>query len=217
MSAGLDLAAIRSSSAREVIPAVPPQSFNPTVMSRVEGRPVVRPPGQLRLHRALEELDWIGVIDEFNDVARLTNPSVSEPILITTNGTILAGFGSWRSAVLDRRQEINCIEYPLSEDQSLQFILIHHQTRRGWNDFVRIRLALTLEPIFSRRRSTTCALAASSRAWQICRRLSILMCAKRWPGDLIFQTEVVEQRFGAVVLSHHDQQASDDQNQTEHV
>ena len=28
--------------------------------------------------------------------------------------------------------------------------------------------------------------------------------------------EVVEQRFRAVVLSHHDQQASDDQNQTEH-
>src|ERR1700730_8038548 len=34
--------------------------------------------------------------------------------------------------------------------------------------------------------------------------------------NLIFQAEVVEQRFGAVVLPHHDQQASDDQNQTEH-
>jgi hypothetical protein len=37
--------------------------------------------------------------------------------------------------------------------------------------------------------------------------------------NLIFQTEVtevVEQRFGAVVLPHHDQQASDDRNQTEH-
>ena len=34
--------------------------------------------------------------------------------------------------------------------------------------------------------------------------------------NLIFQPEVLEQRFGAVVLSHHDQQASDDQNQTEH-
>jgi len=33
---------------------------------------------------------------------------------------------------------------------------------------------------------------------------------------LIFQAEVVEQRLRAVVLSHHDQQASDDQNQTEH-
>src|SRR5438046_8377747 len=35
-------------------------------------------------------------------------------------------------------------------------------------------------------------------------------------GNLIFQTEVVEQRFTAVVLPHHDQQASDDRNQTEH-
>src|SRR5438477_3632785 len=35
-------------------------------------------------------------------------------------------------------------------------------------------------------------------------------------GNLIFQAEVVEQGFRAVVLPHHDQQASDDQNQTEH-
>src|SRR5437879_13130893 len=35
-------------------------------------------------------------------------------------------------------------------------------------------------------------------------------------GNLIFQTEIVEQRFRAVVLPHHDQQASDDRNQTEH-
>src|SRR4029077_7513409 len=34
--------------------------------------------------------------------------------------------------------------------------------------------------------------------------------------NLIFQAEVIEQRFGAVVLPHHDQQASDDRNQTEH-
>ena len=33
---------------------------------------------------------------------------------------------------------------------------------------------------------------------------------------MIFQPEVVEQRFRAVVLSHHDQQSSDNQNQTEH-
>src|SRR5436190_3760017 len=35
-------------------------------------------------------------------------------------------------------------------------------------------------------------------------------------GNLIFQAEVVEQRFRTLVLPHHDQQASDDQNQTEH-
>jgi hypothetical protein len=35
--------------------------------------------------------------------------------------------------------------------------------------------------------------------------------------NLIFQTEVIEQSFGAVVLPHHDQQASDDENPTEHA
>ncbi len=165
MSAALDFASIRSSSAVEVISAVPPQSFNPTAMSRLEGRPVVRFPEQLRLHRALEELGWTGVIDEFNDAARLTNPSVTEPILITTNGTILAGFGRWRLAVFDGRHEIHCIEYPLSEDEALQFILTHHQTRRGWNAFVRIRLALTLEPYFQQRALDNMRAGGKYKGW----------------------------------------------------
>lgn len=111
---------------------------------------MVLSPQELRLHRALEELGWAGVIDEFND-ARLTHSSAAEPILVTTNGTILSGFGRWRSALFDGRLKINCIEYPLNEDDSLQFILTHHQTRCGWNAFVRIRLALTLEPNLQQR------------------------------------------------------------------
>src|SRR5208283_3390852 len=35
--------------------------------------------------------------------------------------------------------------------------------------------------------------------------------------NLIFQAEVIEQWLRTSVLPHHDQQASDDQNQTEHV
>jgi hypothetical protein len=151
MSEGLDFGSIRSSIEVEAISAVPPQSFNPTAMSRLEGRPVVRSPGQLRLHRALEEVGWTCLIAELNEAARLRHPSLTEPILITTDGTILSGFGRWRSVVFDGRPEINCIEYPLSEDESLQFILTYHQTRRGWNDFVRICLALKLELHFLQR------------------------------------------------------------------
>ncbi len=151
MSAGLDFPPIRSSSAVEVISAVPPQSFNPAEVSRLEGRPVVRSPEQLRMHRELEEFDWVGTIGELSDAARLTSPTVTDPILITTNGTILAGFGSWRSAVFDGGHEISCIEYPLSEDEALQFIISHHQPQRGWNAFIRIRLALKLEPYFQQR------------------------------------------------------------------
>ena len=73
-----------------------------------------------------------------------------EPILIATNGTILAGFEHWRLAVFEARHEVYCIEYPLGEDESLRFILTHHRPRRGWNAFVRVRVALTLEPHLQR-------------------------------------------------------------------
>jgi hypothetical protein len=147
MRAGRDFASIRSlGSTLGVIPAVPPRPFNPTAMSGLAGRSVVRSPEQLRLHRALEGLGWTGVIDEFNDAVRRKSPSIPEPILITTTGTILAGFGRWRLAVSEGSHQISCIEYELSENDSLQFILTHHQTRHGWNAFVRICLALTLEP-----------------------------------------------------------------------
>ena len=145
MSAGQDFASIRSSSVLGVISAVPPRPSNSTALRPLEGRPVVLSPEKLRLHHALLELGWTGVIDEFNDATRLASLPVTEPILITADGTILAGFGRWRLAVLEGRREIHCIEYPLGEDESLQFILTHHQTRCGWNAFVRIRLALTLE------------------------------------------------------------------------
>lgn len=133
-----------------VVSAVPPHSLNPTAMGRLAGRPVVRSPEQLRLHRALVELDWAGTIGELND-ASVTNQFVPEPILITTNGTILAGFGSWRSAVFDCSHEINCIEYPLNEEQAILFMLSHHRPWRGWNDFIRICVALKLEPYFQQR------------------------------------------------------------------
>ena len=93
----------------------------------------------------------IDVAEELNDAARLNDQSAAEPILITTNGTILSGFGRWRLAVFEGRREVNCIEYSISEEESLQFILNHHKPRHGWNAFVRIRLALTLEPHFQQR------------------------------------------------------------------
>ncbi|MBZ5706993.1 MAG: hypothetical protein LAN63_16725 [Acidobacteriia bacterium] len=61
--------------------------------SWLDGRPVVRSPEQLRMHPVLDELDLIDVVGELNEVARLKHQSVPEPILITTNGTILNGFG----------------------------------------------------------------------------------------------------------------------------
>lgn len=112
-----------------------------------EGRSSVRAPAELRIHPALCELGWPDV-EELNNAAQLTQQFMPEPIFISSSGIILAGFGLWQLAVMERRMEIYCIEYPLNDDESLQFILRHHQIRRGWNAFVRICLALRLEAYF---------------------------------------------------------------------
>jgi len=116
-----------------------------------EGRLVVRSPEMLHLHPVMRELDIVDMVDELNKAAETANGVGVEPILIATDGTILSGFGQWRLAVFEGRRSLCCIEYPFDENESLQFILAHHQVRRGWNPFVRICLALALEPTFQQR------------------------------------------------------------------
>jgi hypothetical protein len=114
------------------------------------GHPVVRSLEDLRTHPALLELNGVDLAAELNESERVRN-QVTTPILISSDGTVLSGFGLWRSALLHGEQEIQCTEYVLGEEEALQFILAHHGPRRAWNAFVRTRLALTLEPYFQRR------------------------------------------------------------------
>jgi len=115
--------------------------------SRKEGVLVRRLPDQLRTHRVLDEIGWIDV-GELNDAARRKFQGVLEPILITHNGTILSGVGSWQLALLEGRQQISCVEYDVDENESLQYILAIHKARRPWNSFISIRIALKLETYF---------------------------------------------------------------------
>jgi hypothetical protein len=145
--------------------AAQPQSFNPISMFRLEGRPVVRCPGELRLPRALLEIGWTGVMDDLNDAARLESESMHQPILVTPNGTILAGFGHWHLAVVQGSREIHCIEYALGDDESMNFILSYHQSRHGWNAFVRIRLALTQEPYLQQKALENMRAGGKYKGW----------------------------------------------------
>src|SRR2546423_251555 len=76
-------------------PAPKPPQSSPAI-SRVEGRPAVRSPKDLHLHPALEKIGWVGLVDELNDAVGLAIQPIHDPILIATDGTVLAGFGRWR-------------------------------------------------------------------------------------------------------------------------
>ena len=102
------------------------------------------------MHPAVEDIG-AEEIRELNQAAESRSATDLGLVHITANGTILAGFGAWRLARLRQQPEIDCLEYPFDEEHSLRFILLHHQPRRGWNAFNRIRVALRLEPLLQER------------------------------------------------------------------
>ncbi len=113
---------------------------------RTSGQTVVRGPKELRIHPALEEIGFCGFLPELNEAAQSHEQmSAQEPIFVTQDGLILAGFGLWRLAVSEEIPHIECVEYRLSDENALQFMLKLQQRHTAWNPFVRIRLALKLE------------------------------------------------------------------------
>jgi hypothetical protein len=69
-----------------------------------------------------------------------------EPITITTCGIIIDGYARWELAKLRNLVTIRCLEYQLTEDEALYFLLRKQRRSDGLNDFRRIELAFDLEP-----------------------------------------------------------------------
>jgi hypothetical protein len=106
---------------------------------------VRRCPGTLQLHPVLARLNLLHSSHDLNRAVRLQSP-VEAPILIAKRGDVIGGFSEWWQAIKMCHQFINCIEYSLTDEEALEFILRHHKSEQSWNDFVRIRVALELEP-----------------------------------------------------------------------
>jgi hypothetical protein len=119
------------------------------------GRTVVRSLQELRIHPVLEEIGFCAVLPELQEVLRCQDTMMPEqPILVTQNGVILAGFGRWRMAVSRQLPSIECLEYTLTDDDALQFMLSLQKRGNRWNAFIRIRLALRLEETLQQRAVT---------------------------------------------------------------
>ncbi len=109
------------------------------------GRLVQRTPTALRPHPLYEEL--CGPITATR-LARAYMPAevAHEPLLTTTDGTILDGHVRWRAAINRRQESLTCIAYDLTEEASIRVLLDRHRRSKGLNDYCRILVALRLEP-----------------------------------------------------------------------
>jgi hypothetical protein len=77
-------------------------------------------------------------------LAELRELAFREPLFITRDRIILDGLARWTLARLQKRTELACIEFEISEEEALQYLL--KRRRSGLNDFIRISLSLELEP-----------------------------------------------------------------------
>ena len=71
-----------------------------------------------------------------------------DPIVITRDRIVIDGYARWELAKRNGRRMLDCFEYDLSLEEALGELLRTHCPSRGLTDFVRIELALDLEPYF---------------------------------------------------------------------
>ena len=75
-----------------------------------------------------------------------------EPLLTTTDGTILDGHARWQMAIERAQPNVPCLELDVTEDEALQVVIQRHRASDGLNAYGRIVLALHLESYFRERR-----------------------------------------------------------------
>ena len=115
-----------------------------------EGRLVHRTPEQLRAHSV-----YLKVCGPLTTATIPRRPAelrpIIEPLLTTRDGLILDGHERWALARQQGRPTLPCIEYDLTDDEALIFMLDKHRRTDRLNDFCRIVMALALEPYWRAR------------------------------------------------------------------
>ena len=67
-----------------------------------------------------------------------------EPLAITRERIVIDGYARWELARLKRRLVLPCVEYELTEEEAIRWLLQKHRRSNGMNDFCRILLARNL-------------------------------------------------------------------------
>jgi len=116
-------------------------SLVPHSVADLQAKVVRRQMSELRLH-ALWEKYHVGILGKRQPIpASPPVSSIAELVSITACGTILKGFETYLQAKRAGKLWIDCIEYPVTENEALLWILAHSSDRSGLNRFQTIVMA----------------------------------------------------------------------------
>ncbi len=101
---------------------------------------------ELRPHPSYVRLRFTVPASKLSSLAERGELAFREPLVITRERIVIDGYLRWELARRKGRPVHSCIEYELTEEESLRWLLQKHRRSNGMNDFCRILLALELEP-----------------------------------------------------------------------
>ena len=110
------------------------------------GQLVTRRLDELRPHPSFARHQLNVPVAALSVAASQADLGLREPIVITADKVMLKGYAQWQLATLQGWQTVPCIEYTLSEEEALHWLLQSHRRSHILHDFARIVLALDLEP-----------------------------------------------------------------------
>jgi hypothetical protein len=85
-----------------------------------------------------------------SSLAALGQLAFREPIVISQSGIVVDGYARWELARRQGRPKILCLEYDLTEEEALRWLIQSHRPSRGMNSYCRTLLALDLEPFLQK-------------------------------------------------------------------
>jgi hypothetical protein len=112
----------------------------------LQARLVTRGIAELRLHPSYVQHGICVSAAQLSALAALGELAFREPIVTTRDGTIIDGYGRLQLAQKQGRKTVFCIEYELSEEEALSWLIQRHHPSKGLSAFNRALLALDLEP-----------------------------------------------------------------------
>jgi hypothetical protein len=147
---------LSSGNAGAKVPRVSTRANESTILSELPepewqcgdnlGQPVICRLSELRYHASYLRLHLTVPASKLSALAEQGELAFREPLAITRQRIVIDGYARWELARLKRRLVLPCVEYDLTEEETIRWLLQQHRRSNGMNDFCRILLAKELEP-----------------------------------------------------------------------
>jgi hypothetical protein len=112
------------------------------------GRLVVSSVLQLRPHPSYVRHNLCVHAYKLAALVELGDLAFQYPLIVTLDRLIIDGYGRWELAKRQGRGTLRCLEFKATEQEALKWLIETHRPSRGLSDFIRIEMALDLEPFF---------------------------------------------------------------------